>query len=266
MPIRPTMTKAAVVGLATVLLFGCEDSETAAPVPAPTSSEATSEPTTTLPATPTCSEVSGGDLPDTYRTKGKELVGDVDGDGAKDRVTLRVDKARPADCRYVLVAEIPAGIAVAPVAPLDWPGTNPELVLLAQVDGRQGLEPAVALSPMNVYEPGAVFTMRDGALERVRLRGSYGDLFPFDDEFPAGADCAGESGTIVVTFGGLADGGKDDSHWDITRSFFRAAGVRFEPVREEEFRVEVGPEAPQQWPELRGDPFVSCPDRVVRRP
>lgn len=241
--------------------FGCGNSESAVPTSEPTSSERTSEPT------PTCSEVEGADLPATYRAKGEELVGDVDGDHVEDRVTLRVDEPRPAACRYVLVAELAAGTTVAPVEPLDWPGTDPELLLLAQVDGRSGLEPAVSLSPMNVYEPGAVFTVRDGELERMRLDGtSHGDLFPFDDEFPAGVDCAGEPGAIVVTFGGLADGGTNDRYWDVERSFFRAAGVRFELLRREEFRVEVGPETPVQWPELQGDPFVSCPDRVLTRP
>lgn len=71
------------------------------------------------------------------------------------------------------------------MTPLDWLGTNPELVLLAEIDGRSGLEPAVALSPIKAYEPGAVFTMRAGELMRMRLSGrAPGELFPFDDEFP----------------------------------------------------------------------------------
>jgi hypothetical protein len=258
MSIRRATTALAVVGLLTVPPFGCGNSESAVPASEPTSSEATSE------RTPTCSEVEGGDLPATYRAKGQELVGDVDGDGSEDRVTLRVDDRRPAACRSVLVAELAAGTVVAPVEPLDWPGTDPELLLLAQVDDRPGLEPAVALSPMNVYEPGAVFTVRDGALERMTLGWSHGDLFPLDDEFPAGVDCSGEPGAIVVTFGGLADG--TDRYWDVKRSFFRAAGVRFELLRQEKYRVEVGPETPAQWPELGGHPFVSCPDRVLTRP
>jgi hypothetical protein len=263
MPLHPTIIPAAVLGVVAVLLLGCGTSETAVPAQ-PTSTEATSEPSTT-PSAPPCSEGTGGqsDPPAAYETKGKELVGDVDWDGEGDRVTLRVDETRPESCRYLLVVELAAGSAVAPVTPLDWPGTNPELVLLAQIDGRSGLEPAIALSPMNVYEPGAIFTMRDGELARLRLGGrSHGELFPFDDEFPAGVDCAGEPGAIVVTFGGLADGGKDDRYWDIRRSFYRAADARFEPVRTDEFRVKVGRETPEQWPELRGDPFPSCPDRV----
>jgi hypothetical protein len=263
--IRRFVITAAISGLATVLILGCGKSD-AEPVPAPASPEATPGSTTTVSESPTCDEVEGGksELPATYRTKGKELVGDVDGDGREDQVSLRVNERRPAHCRYLLVVEISAGTAIiAPVAPLSWPGTDPDLLLLAEVDGRSGVEPVIALSPAAVYRPGAVFTMRDGELRRMRLIGiAAGDLFPFYDEFPAGVDCAPEPGAIVVTFGHLADRGEDDRHWDITRSVYRAAGSRFEPVRDEEFRVEVGPEAERRWPEIRGDPFLSCADRV----
>jgi hypothetical protein len=245
---------------ATVLVLGCGRSDQAAPDPPAASS------TTTVSETPTCDEIVSGssDLPASYRAEGKELVGDVDGDGRDDRVTLRADEERPARCRYVLVVESAAGDAsVAPVAPLPWPGTDPGLLLLAEIDGRSGVEPVIALSPAAVYQPGAVFTMGDGRLTRMRLLGTdVDDLFPLYDEFPAGVDCAAEPGTLVVTLGDLADGGKDDQHWEITRALFSAAGSEFERVRERQLLVEVGPEAGQRWPEVRGDPFRTCGARV----
>jgi hypothetical protein len=219
---------------------------------------------TTTPEMATCKGVGGmgSDPPAAYRTKGKELLGDVDTDGAGDRVTLRADERRPARCRHLLVVEGTAdGTAIAPVAPLSWPGTDPQLLLLAEIDGRPGLEPVVTLSPKAVYRPGAVFTLRDRTLSRMRLEGlPVAELIPFYDEFPAGADCGKHLGTIVVTQGRIADEG--DRYWDITRSFYRAAGVRFELVRDERFQVEVGPEARRRWPEVRGDPFLSCSPRV----
>ena len=199
------------------------------------------------------------DLAAGYRTRGAALVGDVDGDGRADRVTLRVDKQRPRRCRHLLVVKLRAGTVVsARVKPLPWPGTDPRLLLLAEIDGRAGLEPVVALtSPAAVYRPGAVFTMRHGELARMRLGAtSPSDLFPFYDEFPSGVDCAAERGTIIATSGKVAD---DDAYWDIKRSLYRRVGVLFELVREERFRVKVGPEAKRRWPELRGDPFLSCP-------
>jgi hypothetical protein len=180
-----------------------------------------------------------------------ELVGDVDGDGSDDRVELCADQ---------LVVE---GIKSVTVEPLDWPGTNLELLLLAEIDGRPGLETVVAMSPANVYEPGAVFTARDGELARMRFEGgAVPGLVPLEDEFPAGVDCAGRPGRIVVTSGDLERGG--DRYWVVTRTVLQASGTRFEPVRRERFRVRVGPEAERRWPEVGGDPFRSC--RGVVRP
>jgi hypothetical protein len=197
-----------------------------------------------------------------YRTTGAALAGDADGDGRRDRVTLRVDARRPPRCRHLLVVETGTGaVTVAPVRPLPWPGTDPRLRLLAEIDGRPGLEPVVALtSRAAVYRPGAVFTMRDGAPVRMGLAGRRpAGLFPFSDEFPSGVDCAGRRGRIVVTFGTLA---RDDRYFDLRRSVYRAAGTRFERVRTRRFRVSAGPEAKRRWPELRGDPFRTCAGRV----
>jgi hypothetical protein len=172
-----------------------------------------------------------------------ELVGDVDGDRRDDRVLL---------CGRELVVE---GLSRAEIEPLDWPGTNPQLLLLAEIDGRPGLETVVAMSPANVYEPGAVFTVRDGEIVRMQP-----ELLPLHDEFPAGVDCAGRPGRIVVTSGDLARG--TDRFWRISRSVLRVSGTRFEPVRRTWFRVRVGPEAERRWPEVAGDAFRSCPASV----
>jgi hypothetical protein len=200
--------------------------------------------------------------PMAYRIKGKALVGDVNADGTGDRVTLRVDGKRPARCRHLLVVQLSGGrTAVAPVAPLPWPGTDPQLLLLAEIDGRPGLEPVVTLSPVAVYRPGAVFTLSRGTLVRMRLeRVPVPVLFPFSDEFPAGVDCAGQPGTIVVTQSEFAGGSDGPSH--VVRSFHRAAGARFGFVRDQRFQLGVGAEAGERWPEIRDDPFRHCLARV----
>jgi hypothetical protein len=209
-------------------------------------------------------EVEGPCDGGTYVARGKTLAGDVDGDGQDDRVTLRVDESRPPRCRHVLVVEGRTD-TVARIKPLAWPGTNPRLLLLAEIDGHEGLEAVVSMSPANVYRPGAVYTMRDGGLLRMRRDVEAklpDDLFPFADEFPAGVDCATEPGTIRVTVGNLAEQGTDDRYFDVTRSLYEARGVRFALVRGRVFRVDVGSEAERRWPEVRGDPFLNCPDRV----
>jgi hypothetical protein len=263
--VRRAIASAAIGGVSAFLALGCGAAETGSPVAATTASGATDATGKTQEAQ-TCEDVEDGvsAVPSTYRGKGKKLEGDVDGDGARDRVALRADDGRPGECRYVLVVETGAGSIVAPVPPLDWPGTDPELLLLAEIDGRPGLESVVTMSPLAVYQPGAVFTVREGELARMRVAETIvPELFPFYDEFPSGVDCADEPGTIVVTVGNLAEGGTDDTHWDIIRSSYRVDGSRFEPVHVERLRVDVGPEAVQRWPEVKGDPFLSCAGRVV---
>jgi hypothetical protein len=250
----------AVSGVAAALVAGCAGGDTAAPASSgPISNQATA----TTRELPTCERVERGesDLA-AYQVKGKELSGDVDGDGTEDRVTLRVAETTERSCRYLLVVETPAGDApTAPVDPLPWPGTDPKLLLLAEIDGRRGVEPVVALSPLAVYRPGLVFTMRDGELAQMRLEEEeIMGLFPFYDEFPAGVDCAGEPGMIVVTLGRLK--GADDSHWHVTRTVYRVAGIAFEPVGDERLTIDVGPEAEQRWPEIEDDPFRTCAGRV----
>jgi hypothetical protein len=207
-----------------IALAGCGESDPAAPA--------------AVPAAPPACE---------YHVKGTALKGDVDGDGRADRVTLR--KARR--CRHQLVVEPAAGETVtATVRPLPWPGTNPRLLLLAQVDGRDGVEPVVSLSPAAVYRPGAVFTLHDGRLAQMRLAGTRpAALFPLDDEFPADVDCSDQAETLVVTVG---EPGDPDTHWDIRRSTYRAAGLRFERIQTERLRVAVGEQ-------VGGAPFRSCP-------
>jgi hypothetical protein len=167
----------------------------------------------------------------------------------------------------VVVVEPAVGELMASVVePLDWPSTDPKLLLLADIDGRPGLEPVIALSPGAVFRPGAVFTVLEGGLVRMRLRGndsgSLPNLFPFYDEFPTGVDCADSSGEIVVTVSQFAPQG-DDSVFGITRILYRADRTSFRLVDQKEFVVDCcNEEAKQRWPETADDPFRSCPGRV----
>jgi hypothetical protein len=219
---------AAAAVLAAAVLTGCGDAGTTAVVPAEQ-------------AAARCDGSTDG-----YRVKGHALRGDVDGDGTADRVTLRVDRKRTRACRHVVAAQIGGETVVAPVKPLPWFGTDPRLLLLAEIDGRPGLETVVSMSPAAVYRPGRVFAIRNGELAMMRLAGS--GLFPLDDEFPSGSDCAGEPGRIVVTVG---DVGHPDTHYDVERSVYAVDGVRFERLSTERIQVKVGDEA-------RSAPFQSC--------
>jgi hypothetical protein len=253
--------RAGVFVLAGVLwLGGCESGEHSRlraqrdPMPAPAD---------------TCEGVkeAGTELPADFRVTGRGLAGDVDGDRRPDRVTLRESVHRPEACRRAVVVEPAVGeIMAALVGPLDWPSADPKILLLADIDGRPGLEPVVALSPGAVFRPGAVFTVSAGHLARMRMNGedlgSHSNLFPFYDEFPTGVDCTDSSGEIVVTVSQFAPQG-DDSVFGVTRTFYRPDRATFRSVDQEEFVVDCcNEEAKQRWPETADDPFRSCPGRV----
>ena len=218
--------------------------------------------------TATCVGIDeGAGLPNDFRPTGKVLVGDVDGDQRPDRVTLRISPHRPERCRRAVVVELEVGESLsARLEPLEWPSSDPKLLLLANVDGHPGSEPVVALSPGAVYRPGAVFTISDGVLVRMRLRGkasgTSADLFPFYDEFPTGVDCTQRPGEIALIVSEFAPEG-DDSVFAITRSFYRSEGTAFRRVNREEFVIDCcNGEARKRWPETANDPFRSCGGRV----
>jgi hypothetical protein len=226
----------------------------------PAEGASTPGPSRSVVADPCAWLQTGGPVPDGYVPGTRNLEAQLDRDGAIDTAEVLTDAGRPEGCRFVLRAGMGAGSElVAVIDPLDWPGTAPEVLMAAELDGRPGSEVVVDLSPAAVYRPGAVFTVRDGALVRMELDGVRpADLFPLDDEFPAGVDCTSDAGTIVVTSGTFAEGGTDDGRWEITRTKYRAADTMFEPVGTERFVVDVGSEA-ERWPELSGEPFRGCP-------
>ena len=146
----------------------------------------------------------------------------MDADGAGDRVTLRLDAKRPARCRHLVVVQLEGGTTVAAtVPPLGWPGGNPQLLLLAEIDGRPGLEPVITLSPANVYRPGMVFTLSRGELLRMRLeQATAPDAFPALRRVPGWGGLRGTPRDDRRHAEPIAEGG--DRFWDTTRSFYRS--------------------------------------------
>jgi hypothetical protein len=213
-----------------------------------------------------------GDLPESYLPLGKPLGGDMTGDGTADRATILGDEERPPRCRYFLRVEDPEGAdSHAPIEGFsirvrDLPDV-PALLMAVEIDGEPGLEVVVDFGgPMHPHRSGQIFTFDGGSLvamrtERPQFEGGIPIFFPLHGEDPASVDCAGEPGTIVVTTGSFADGGNDDRHYDITRTFYRASGALFVETDRESYTVEVGSEV-QRWPEVADDPFRSCPGRV----
>ena len=244
---------------AVLLLAGCDATSSRRPLGAPTGTRGEQR---------TCDDVGGRNgLPADFEARGKELHGDVNGDGEPERITLRHGPRRPEACRNVLVVEMaPDEVRTAVLDPLEWPSTDPKLRLLAEIDGRDGLEVVVALSPAPaVYRPGVVLTSVRTELVPMRLggrgAGPYPHLVPFHDEVPSGVDCTGKRGEIVVTRSSFGPDG-DDSVFEVTRTSYRAGGTTFRPV--DEYRAIVdccNEEAARRWPETTDDPFRTCPQR-----
>jgi TolB protein len=232
--------------------------------PAPPHSDASPAPDSPSPECPELEEGSM-DLPESYQPLGTWSEADVFGDGRPHRARLFGDQDRPPRCRYFLVVEHVGGaVFIAPITLFDWLMDVPSPLMSAEIDGEPGLELVVDFGgPMHPHRTGQVFTFKDGSLVQMRLEPSRGVppmLFPLHGEFPGSVDCAGDPGTIVVTLGSLAEGGADDRHFDITRSFYRAEGTLFIETRQRSYTVEVGTEQ-ERWPELADDPFRSCPSR-----
>lgn len=257
----------ALTTLAAVGTFAPDSQDRARPQPQAESPSPTDEPSPGREDSCEGPDDGGADSVAGFRVTGKELEGDVDGDGRPDRVTLRENVQRPEACRRVLVVETAAGETMtAVVEPLEWPSPDPKLLLLAEIDGRSGLEPVVALSPGAVNRPGEVYTVLKGKLARMRLAGEspgpFPHLFPFYNEFPSGVDCTDSPGEIVETASQFAPGG-DDSVYGITRTIYRSDRATFRPVNQEEFVVDCcNEEAKRRWPETADDPFRTCSGRV----
>jgi hypothetical protein len=230
--------------------------------PSPTEGDASPNPLAPSSECPELDEESP-DLPDSYQPLGTWSGGDVFGDGRPHRARLLGDQDRPPRCRYYVVVEHVGGVVfVAPITLFDWLLDVPSPLMSVDIDGAPGLELVVDFGgPGHPHRSGQVFTFKDGSLVQMQLEPSGEGippmLFPLGGEFAAGVDCAGDPGTIVVTLGSLAEGGADDRHFDITRTFYRAEGAMFVQTQQDKYTVEVGTEQ-ERWPELADDPFRSC--------
>jgi hypothetical protein len=203
--------------------------------------------------------------PESYRPVGPSVTDDVLGSGRDARIQVYEDPAQPLRCRYVVVVDHPGVGFLVPIQSFEWLPDRPRIRMTAEIDGQPGVELILDIGgPGHPHRSGQVLTYEpdgptgDGAIVAMKLRpspGGPGILFPLGGEFAAGVDCTGQPGTIVVSLGSLAEGG--DTHYEITRTTYRAAGAEFVRLRSESLTVPVG-EEDDRWPELADDPFWSC--------
>ena len=195
------------------------------------------------------------------------LEGDVDGDGAPDRVFVTSVPDAPAGCSDFVVAHTGSGsIATAFQVGEDHGSPDiPRLLLLAEIDGRAGAEPVVlvARNPVNTRYA-AVFTLRDGQLARSGVGGSVGTgrhAFAFKGQGDNVVDCPRRASGLVRTdrswFLYPAQRRNPAKEMAVLTTLYRLRGTAFRVVSQRktglthaEYRAHRAFRAP--------DPFSSC--------
>jgi hypothetical protein len=187
------------------------------------------------------------------------FVGDVDGDGARDRVFVRVDDWAPARCMLHLVVRRRHGRPlVARLRPpmvsaeanrqLTWP----TVAGLAEIDKQRGAEIVATVDAGASTFFLGVFTVRRNRLIRMRIPG-YAQTFSSLGSlgYYSGVDCVGD--LVVAT-----DVDRTVRPVTVQRRFFRVVGTRFVLVKRRAYSFEWNVPLPR-FPGLSDDgPFVSC--------
>jgi hypothetical protein len=190
------------------------------------------------------------------------LVGDVDGDAADDVVTVAIDPSGEPGCQSFIVAETAGGNLVAPTDPDGLTlGFEPHLQGLVQADGRPGSEIVAQVLAGASTQFTAMFTVRDGKLERVRVEpvvafGDISDLFPYGGSVGhmEASNCTAD-GRIVVSVATPAGGSGE--RYEVVRVFLRFEGSDL--VQDAVTKEVVSVFKIDELPEYRSSPFGSCP-------
>lgn len=226
---------------AALLLLAACDERTGAPRTSPTPR---TSPSLDLP----CEEQAGALAdPDVH-----ELTGDVDGDGAPERVVIAEAEA---GCPPVVIVE---GEGEALTLTIEEEGSGPglpRLMGLVEIDGRPGAEIVAALVAGASTEFFGAYTVAEGALARLRIAGPgrFGDLFPSGGSVGHldATDCADGGRVVISSAEPLGDRYLVERRfYEVEEGVLRRAGrgdrlVAFDEV--------------QAIPEFGSTPFGSCP-------
>jgi hypothetical protein len=245
-----TIALVVVASAATFALGACSDD--GAPAAGTGPSEASS-----ANAAPTTSSPCGA---------GSDVGGDVDGDGAQDRVSL-AGKASGDSCRYVLTARTASG-AHSLVLPGEPSFAAPPNLSLAAIDRDRALEIVADTWHGASTAFAGVFTIRSGELIEMRgapPAGSGGSGFPYagGSTHQNGVDCSNGPGSGLVVATGAAPTPRD--RWKVTRRFYRVQGAAFVsvdamtahltvPAAEGSTEADLSP----RFLEFADRPFASC--------
>jgi hypothetical protein len=173
---------------------------------------------------------NGSESPDS-RTRGPVLHGDVDGDGRLDLTV--VEQRAPRTCRFRLVVRTDDGYLTAPVRPEIcqskpsevYSGPDPHVDVLADVDGRTGLEIVVQLGHGAHTEFADIWAVRNGRLRRFsgpEPQISYGGSVGTGSHV---VDCARRPGVVLMSTLIYQTPSR------IVRVWYRTSELRFQRIR-----------------------------------
>lgn len=132
------------------------------------------------------------------------FVGDVDGDGELDPISIETFPEAESPCQAILVVHLPEEVMSTRLQQegVDLGGgAAPSLLGVADIDGRPGGEVVVRMVSGASTEFAALYSAGGGALERLDVRGGeFGDLFPSGGSVGhlEQSDCK-EPGTITIS-------------------------------------------------------------------
>jgi hypothetical protein len=145
-------------------------------------------------------------------------VGDMDGDGLAEKVSLRRDERRPLRCRYLLVVRQGARVRTRIIAVAQPDGNEPRLIGLAGIARGRGLEAIVDSNCCGAYVTGQwLFRETRSGLPQMHVRQFMTEI---PDTFPNGASlccgdtpvCGSHPGTVLVFGEGRYATAIDEAH------------------------------------------------------
>jgi hypothetical protein len=184
------------------------------------------------------------------------LAGDVDGDGARDRVSVAVDPHARSGCRAFVVVRTADARLVAPIEERDVQVDLgfPVLDSLVGVDDRAGGEIVVRITAGASTEFAGLFTVVDGDLERVQLNGPHGNLFPSGGSVGhLEASNCGPDGSVVISTA-TARGRR----YVVERRFYFFEETSLVENESLTARRRISPGALASFPEFGTPPFSMC--------
>ena len=191
--------------------------------------------------------------------EGRSLVGDVDGDGSDDNVSIVVDPSGESGCLAFIVVESAAGINSAPI---DQEGMSidvgfPALVSLVNIDGVPGADILMNMVAGASTQFAGVFTAPGGVPTRLRFEQptEFGDLFPTGASVGhlEASDCVGPGAVVIST----ATPQGDD--YKVTRTTYVVVEGQLTAQEEGRQTARISLDELDRFPEFRASPFGSCP-------